>query len=245
LGILSEYNIQDLALTRDCYLKQLFALDSDPNLLRLIRLDCVDLLILEEMEWNGIILDVDECNKRAEDLRWKLAEMDLQLDKLVDGFSINWNSDDQRSVVFYGGQITRTKKEPDGVFKTGKKAGQVKYKSVEVVTEFPRLIEPLPKTELAKDGYWSTSEPTLLTLRPRGRAKEIIRILLERLKIERLVSGYYEGLPNQIATMAWTGNTIHGTLNQCVAATGRLSSSKPNLQNNPHEVDKLFRSRYD
>ncbi len=37
---------------------------------------------------------------------------------------------------------------------------------------------------------------------------------------------------------------IYGQLNQCVARTGRLSSSKPNLQNFDGEIKDLFGSRY-
>jgi len=42
----------------------------------------------------------------------------------------------------------------------------------------------------------------------------------------------------------WKRNMIYGQLNQCVARTGRLSSSKPNLQNFDGEIKTLFYSRY-
>ena len=44
--------------------------------------------------------------------------------------------------------------------------------------------------------------------------------------------------------MNWETNVLHGQLNQCVARTGRLSSSKPNLQNFDGEIKQLFGSRY-
>ena len=56
---------------------------------------------------------------------------------------------------------------------------------------------------------------------------------------------YYQGLPKLITEMNWEYGKIHGQLNQCVARTGRLSSSKPNLQNFDSEIKNLFGSRYE
>ena len=44
--------------------------------------------------------------------------------------------------------------------------------------------------------------------------------------------------------MNWKHGIIYGQLNQCVARTGRLSSSKPNLQNFDGEIKGLFTTRY-
>jgi DNA polymerase I-like protein with 3'-5' exonuclease and polymerase domains len=41
------------------------------------------------------------------------------------------------------------------------------------------------------------------------------------------------------------GDYLHGQYNQVVARTGRLSSSQPNLQNQPAEVDQYIISHYD
>ena len=56
---------------------------------------------------------------------------------------------------------------------------------------------------------------------------------------------YYKGLPNLINEMNWSFGKIYGQLNQCVAKTGRLASSKPNLQNFDSEIKGLFYSRYE
>jgi DNA polymerase I-like protein with 3'-5' exonuclease and polymerase domains len=44
--------------------------------------------------------------------------------------------------------------------------------------------------------------------------------------------------------MEW-GDYVHGSYNQVVARTGRLSSNKPNMQNNPEVVDRMFISRFE
>ena len=73
---------------------------------------------------------------------------------------------------------------------------------------------------------------------------ELLNILLTRATLEKRRSTYYIGLTKLIDTMKWKHNTIHGQLNQCVAKTGRLSSSKPNLQNFDGEIKTLFTTRY-
>jgi len=55
------------------------------------------------------------------------------------------------------------------------------------------------------------------------------RLIIEYRELEKLKSVYTDALPHQVAA----DGRIHGSLNQTVAATGRLSSSDPNLQNIP------------
>ena len=58
---------------------------------------------------------------------------------------------------------------------------------------------------------------------------ELPRLIIEYRELDKLKSVYTDALPHQIAT----DGRIHCQLNQTVAATGRLSSSDPNLQNIP------------
>lgn len=242
---LREYLCQDLRVTQDCYLRQLSDSSCSHRMLVLFKLACIDLLILEEIEWNGLVYDIPKSVDKAREIREELSGFDQTLAKLIDlPFNVNWNSGDHLSCVLYGGEITVETRVADGVYKTGKKAGQTKNRIEKTTHTFKRLVNPLENSELDKPGFYSTAEPTLKQLNAHGKAARIIDILLKRAKLEKLVSSYFEGIPKQLTTMRW-GNVIHGTLNQCVAATGRLSSSKPNLQNNPKEVDKLFVSRYD
>ena len=74
---------------------------------------------------------------------------------------INLNSNDHKSVMLYGGTIIDTVPVAIGVFKTGARIGQVKYKQTEFRHELPRLVDPLPKSELAKQGYYATNDKAL------------------------------------------------------------------------------------
>ena len=75
-------------------------------------------------------------------------------------------------------------------------------------------------------GRISTSKAVLEEL---AQQFELPRLIIEYRELDKLKSVYTDALPQQIAT----DGRIHCQLNQTVAATGRLSSSDPNLQNIP------------
>jgi len=82
-------------------------------------------------------------------------------------------------------------------------------------------LEPLKKT---KTGY-STDAATLEHL---ADQHELPRLIVERRQLDKLKSTYLDALPQYARD-----GRIHTNLNQAVAATGRLSSADPNLQNIP------------
>ena len=83
------------------------------------------------------------------------------------------------------------------------------------------------KAKKSKTGQYSTSEEVLLGLKGKH---EVIGMILEYRELKKLISTYIAALPTYIDPE--TGK-IHTTYNQTVTATGRLSSSNPNLQNLP------------
>lgn len=88
----------------------------------------------------------------------------------------------------------------------------------------------LPKKKRTKTGY-STDASVLEDL---ARIHDLPKTLLEYRELTKLKSTYVDALPNLIHPE--TGR-IHTSYNQTVAATGRLSSSDPNLQNIPIRTD--------
>jgi DNA polymerase-1 len=88
----------------------------------------------------------------------------------------------------------------------------------------------LPAGKKTKTGY-STAADVLESLADKH---EIVRRILEFREVAKLQSTYVEALPKLIDPA--TGR-VHTTLNQTVTATGRLSSSDPNLQNIPVRGD--------
>ena len=84
----------------------------------------------------------------------------------------------------------------------------------------------------------------LLSLRVRGVAKELITLVLEHSKLEKLIGTYLQGYTALIEEMNWPKDMLYSNLNQCTAVTGRLSSTRPNAQNANPETKKFMGSRY-
>ncbi len=100
-----------------------------------------------------------------------------------------------------------------------------------------KIVEKPKKT---KTGQYVTNEETLQSLRGKS---EIIADILEHRGLKKLLGTYVDALPKLINPK--TGH-IHTSFNQTITATGRLSSSDPNLQNIPirgedgKEIRKAF-----
>jgi len=99
----------------------------------------------------------------------------------------------------------------------------------EVLFDHLKLVEKPKKT---KTGQYKTSEDVLSYLAP---DHEIIANILEWRGLVKLKNTYVDALPNEINKN--TGR-IHTTYSQAVAATGRLSSNNPNLQNIPIRTER-------
>lgn len=97
-----------------------------------------------------------------------------------------------------------------------------------------------PKAKKTKTGQYQTGEDVLLSLAAKS---DIVRDILDFRQLQKLKSTYVDALPTMVNPK--TGR-IHTSYNQAVAATGRLSSNNPNLQNIPirtergREVRKAF-----
>ena len=242
--ILDEYLLKDLELTEQVYLKQLEDVKANPHLMKLISLHNQDLLVLEEMEFNGVLYDQDKSEILGNELEEQIAKLDKRIFTFHNFTDFNPSSVDHVSALLYGGTIRYKKQEPDGVYKSGQKKGQVRLRWRDKELELPRLVKPLKGSELEKEGLYSTDEATLKSLAGSKKASEIIKLILTRAVLEKRMTAYYKGLVNLIEEQNWDRGHIYGQLNQCVARTGRLSSSKPNLQNFDSEIKGLLLSRY-
>jgi len=257
--VVEEYNNYDVELTYQVYLKQL----EDPRmtgaLKKLILLQGADLLVLQEMEYNGIKFDKEKSLQEANTLKEELNGLKTELTKLLG--NINFNSGDQLSVALFGGAYeVEHRHDEERVYKSGARKGETYVRSVldslEVVTCLG-YFRPNPKDELAKTKgkpdnelvhntrYYSTASDVLGQLPARTNVQKNVLTKLSRIAyIEKLVGTYLEAYPKLLEDMHW-GDLIHGQFNQVVARTGRLSSSKPNRQNSPPELNKYLISRFD
>ena len=99
------------------------------------------------------------------------------------------------------------------------------------------------KAKKTKTGQYQTGEDVLIKL---SSKHSIVQDILDFRGLQKLKSTYVDALPELIHPLT---HRVHTTFNQAVAATGRLSSTNPNLQNIPirtargREVRKAFIAR--
>jgi len=105
-----------------------------------------------------------------------------------------------------------------------------------------KLVDKPKKT---KTGQYSTAEDVLSSL---AKNHPIVADILEWRSVQKLNNTYVSALPQDVNTHS---NRVHTVYNQAVAATGRLSSNHPNLQNIPirtprgQQVRKAFVAKDD
>lgn len=119
------------------------------------------------------------------------------------------------------------------------------YAPAETVAGF--RLKPI-SSEYASEGGFSSDKETideLIAAGASGKAKEFLECLKEYNAISTYLSSFVEGIRKNLRHDL----LLHTSLNQCVTATGRLSSTRPNLQNQPREntfpIRKVFISRFE
>lgn len=151
-------------------------------------------VVLANMEYAGISIDVDYLNQLSRTMADLLRSTEFKIYKIA-GQAFNVASPKQVSEILFDKlQITPSKKRT-----------KTKYSTSAAVLE-----------ELAQE-------------------HEIAKLILESRKYAKLKSTYTDALPELISPV---DGRIHTTYNQTTTATGRLSSSKPNLQNIPVRTEE-------
>lgn len=243
---ITEYLRHDLETTYKIYEIQKQLVETKSKAFqRLVSLMNQDLLVLQEIEYNGFYFNEQACLTKAEELQHTINDLRMELHDYHSIEEFNSESGDHLSALLYGGTIIIPRKVLVGTYKTGDRKGEDKYGWNDYSYDLPRLFNPLPRTELKKPGYWQTGEDVLKQLKSRDKAsKRVVEIILSLAKLEKIVGTYYNGLPKLRETMNWKPNMLHGNLNQVTARTGRLSSTKPNLQNISGDMKIVFETRY-
>lgn len=262
--ILREYLETDVRLTRGVHDCQMELFKSRPATYKLFQLQCEDLLILADMEFNGLRYDFAKAAELSKVTAGRVLGLDRQLVQMFGEY--NYNSSDVLSCILYGGSLpVRCRVKYIRELKDGPVE---KEKWGTTYQDFPQMVKPIRGTEgeatKLLDGWqfnelnmlrksegksriirhYSTAEPVLRRLKVTGKAKKFIDLILERAELEKLDSTYYSGLIAKRDVLGWQNDEVHGQFNQVVARTGRLSSSGPNLQNFSGDIKELFYSRY-
>jgi DNA polymerase I-like protein with 3'-5' exonuclease and polymerase domains len=257
IEILREYNNWDVLSNKSLFEVQQGLLTDKQK--RLVILEGEDLKALMAAEHAGIKFDVEKAQEKLDSYGSSLDTIELELNAfLPEGIPNgcwNWDSGDHLSALLYGGEISfeYAISEP-AVYKSGDKKGQAYIRNKWFTKDilFPQRFKPLANTEVkktkddpsAKVRFYQTDSPTLQQLKTRDKSsKRMLELLAERsdkTKVKEMISS----ILNKISEKNWADNFIHAQFNQNVVITGRLSSSQPNLQNTPLEVDELLISRW-
>ncbi len=192
---------------------------------------------LENIETAQYIYEIyHETDKKiiAENAEKLLSDIELPTAKVLGEMELSGFKIDREGIERYGEQLLMLEKElAERIYWAA--GGEFNINSPKQLGEvlFERL--GLPHGKKTKTGY-STNAETLEKLRPYN---EIIEDILDYRQVAKLRSTYAEGLLREADE---TGR-IHTNFKQTGTATGRLSSTEPNLQNIPikTELGREFR----
>jgi DNA polymerase I len=151
-------------------------------------------IILAQMEYDGVAIDIEYLNKLTQEFNSQIADLETKIFELA-GIPFNINSP--------------------------KQVGEILFNRLGIAA----------KKKRGKSNY-STSADILEELA--GENKICEYLLLHR-QFSKLKSTYTDSLPQLISRK---DGRIHTSYNQTVTTTGRLSSSKPNLQNIPIRTEE-------
>ncbi len=154
-------------------------------------------------------------------------EIEMPLVKVLAGMELNGIALDTEALKRLSDEINQDLQELEQkIFSiAGERFNLASPKQLGVILFEKLKIDTQPKK--TKTGQYSTSEDVLSKYKSKH---EIVRYILEWRQLQKLKNTYVDALPKQIHPK--TGK-IHTHFNQAVTATGRLSSTDPNLQNIP------------
>lgn len=252
---------QDVLDTEQIYLQQIIKAE-ELGMTPLIKLQMDALLSTTEMESNGIPVNKDTLSTNKALL---IAERDICDTSLLEMIKPYWKnvkeplnlaSPAQLSLLFFGGKLTQIRKEPvldiDGNFvtiKSGINKGSVKLKKQPYDIEIEGLgVSPKEEWFSVKGHQYSTKEEVMQYLVDElpinTDAYKIAKQLLTSRQLTKQITTYYEAV---LETM-YPDGMVRSKFSHAATATGRTTSSGPNVQNIPKSsesaVKKHFVSRF-
>lgn len=252
LDILMPYGDQDTVNALTIFYKQQPKI-AEYGMKTLFRINMETIRILQEMEWNGMRVNLEKMQHYAKEYDDKVQELAIQLRLMIDKVDeslkdvpINLGSGEHLSALLYGGYIAYKGSVPtqrvlkSGEIKDGSRIEVIKHQT----TGFK--IKPLKNTKTAKEGFFKTDAPTLTSLKLNNNTqRKFVELLMETAKLSTLRDTYFIGLQKNVVDR----DVIHQSLNQTITVTGRLSCSSPNAQNMPRgntgPIKELFITRFE
>jgi DNA polymerase-1 len=248
LSILIPYCQQDIRNAEHIFLKQLTEA-KDKGCLKLIMSLNDALMATTEMMYNGMKVDQKRLSAYKTIYEGRVAEAEKDFNKACElkyKQIFDLNSPKQISTLLFGGEMTISKKEPCGTYKSGIKAGLVKYQTLDEVKKFPGEFNRFEAEALGieKNSFgYTVGIETIKKLKTHSR-NLFVDILSEHRLNDRQLSTYFVGTNN----LLYPEGYIYHNINTTATSTGRYSSSEPNLQNvtsgEDSDIKKCYISRF-
>lgn len=238
--MLSEYLKFDLLNTELIFIEQ-FAEATRKGMLPLITSQMQALRATTEMNWWGMAIDWNFVRRSSEVLLDRELELAATFDANIKTLSsdgsipsaLNWGSNKDVSMLFFGGTLKYKKEELVGKYKNGKD----KYKLCEHIHVYSGIYKG-DKSKFEKNASGYVVDDKVLE-KIGGPVASAIRELRE---VKKQRTTYFENLE----TLRFPTSYIYPNLNHTATKTGRLSCTNPNLQNQTTDggVKAAYVSRY-
>lgn len=242
---LKKYLLQDIAITTKLFLalRKKMGLIGPPAKLNQLMARSTE--AIEEIEWNGMYVDVSATHQKIEDLEKELGGLLVGIElwsaiALGGSYNVNATSNTTVSTMVFGYPgVTVEETIPNGTYKNGKpKTKKVKNKLYPMVPPTKSLM-PIDITAIHP-----VDEEALLMAKNGATAmiQQYIDDLLRWRDLNKQLNTYYQPFINMVTE--YNAPYIHPAIHQTATSTGRTASSKPNGQNIPGDVRKVLVSRY-
>lgn len=224
--ILSEYCHRDVFVTHLIFFKQLKLLRK-LSLIKLAKTEMELIKSIVAIESNGLKIDKENLTDMSKRATIELEALDKQLKAILG--DINLGSNQQLSCALFGGVYKLDGTETvTKMYKAGPKKVTRKCKIDKKLTGIFK-----PTHELGKTGYYPVGADVIAGLKAKTDKQKLVKKLLQqRSNLAKLKSTYYDGLLEREID-----GYVYGSVNQCLAVTGRFTSSNPNLQNMPRDKE--------
>lgn len=244
-NMLADYLKEDLNNTAVVFNSQ-YAEAMDRGMLPLLLSQMDARLATIDMIWNGLAVDKTFLQERAQKLYIEVCQLENSLRDVVKtklGEDLDPTSPQQLATILFGGSVREKVKKLVGTYKNG----NPKYVTDDVARPAAsfNLLPPLGAVR-GKNGKYSTDDGTLewLASCTKGDVYAFVKGVQDYRAKSKELSTYFEG----ILSLIMPDGKVHHNLNHCLTATGRLSSSDPNLQNvtdgSKSDIKKAFVSRW-
>jgi DNA polymerase I-like protein with 3'-5' exonuclease and polymerase domains len=211
-----------------------------------------------DIEYNGMHVDPSRLVDLKKSVEKKLRETRDEFNGMIRTWytkqiaeNFDPSSNDDVGTLLFGGTFKWQNRIPNGVYATGAKAGMTKYKIEHKEMELKGYAVGKPEWKSGKTSKWLVSEDILNELvsdfTKSTFPHDFARTMLTYRELSKLDGTYLSGLSKHLRIVD-SNYYVFPQINTCITATGRTSSSKPNMQNNPtHDsvgVASIYTSRY-